>query len=348
MEFIDCSNNILNNKKAIEKAIETGIKNCGLYLVKMNSHQFNPVGITTIAIISESHIAIHTYPEASHASVDLFTCSSNPKTAFKILHSLEERIKPRAIRILAVARGNPLEIRHPKRITNFSITGVETTFHIRKRLFTKKSKYQHIDVIENDNFGKMLFLDNDLQIAENDVHIYDTNIISPLVTSNNKLKNVLVLGGGDGGVALELLRYNPENITVVEIDQDVVSASKRFFPQIAKKAFENPKVKLILDDAYRFLDRGGRFDAIIYDLTNRPESFMKMSREKFLDKLFLGINKNLKKDGMVTLQCCDEFETDTLKMLRRILNKYFKDVTFYKAFIPSYCVNWVFASARPK
>ncbi len=347
-EFVYCSKKNLNNKDAIEKIIEAGIKKCNLSLVSLHTHKFSPGGVTAIAIISESHIAIHTYPEARHASVDIFTCSPDPQKPLLLLDFLRKELKPKTVRVADVCRGNPLEIKHSDWITGFSAVGFEVRYHIKKRLFSKRSKYQQIDIVDNDNFGRILFLDNDMQIAENDAHLYNDNLVKPLIEAHNGLHKVLILGGGDGGVAQELLRNDARNITLVDIDGEVVKASGKYLKMVCKDAFKNPKVKVIAKDAYKFLGSNQNFDAVIYDLTMHPEAFIKIDREKYLTTLFGKIRRSLNKGGMVTLQCCPEIDTESLKMVKRVLNKHFTDIKFVTSFIPSYCVNWIFASAKAK
>jgi spermidine synthase len=348
-EFIYCSKKILNDKEKIEEVLRNGIKNSGLSLVSLHTHKFSPMGITSIAIISESHIAIHTFPEARHASIDIFTCSPEEEKAKNLLNFLIKAFKPKTMRIGDVCRrGNPIEIKHADWITGFSMTGLELRYHIKKKIFEKRSKYQKIDIIENEHFGRMLFLDNDLQIAESDVHLYNQAMVSPILESKKEIDDVLILGGGDGGVAQQLLKHDIGEITIVDIDEDVIKASKKFLKKICRNAFRSDKVKVVIQDAYKFLDKKKKYDAIIYDLTMHPEAFIKMDREKYLSKVFRKISKSLKDDGIVTMQCCAELDKETLKMVKRILNKYFTDIKFNTVFIPSYCVNWIFASAKSK
>jgi len=290
-EFVYCSRKMLNDQKKIEMILETGIKECGLSMISIHSHKFNPVGVTAIAIISESHISIHTYPEARHASVDIFTCSPDPNKALLLLGFLKRQLKPKTLRVGEVCRGNPMEIRHKDWITGFSSVGLEVRYHVKKRLFSKRSEYQQIDVVENDNFDRILFLDNDLQIAESDAYIYNENLVSPLVEAGIKLGRVLILGGGDGGVANLLLKKGAGSITLVEIDHEVIKASKKYLKKICRNAYNSPKVKVVIDDAYKFLGKKGAFDAIIYDLTMHPEAFIRIDREIYLSRLFSKIRK---------------------------------------------------------
>ena len=98
-----------------------------------------------------------------------------------------------------------------------------------------------------------------------------------------------------------------------------------------------------------FLETNSNFDAIICDLTMHPESLTAIKDHKeFLNELFSKIKNSLNKEGMVTMQCCSELDTETFKIPKELLSKYFKNIKFRKAFIPSFCENWVFASAEVK
>ena len=347
-EFVYCSQRILNDKKALEDALKNGLDACGFNLKSIKSHQFNPIGVTVVAIIGESHIAIHTYPEARHASLDIFTCSAGSGELNKLLRFLKTKLKPKTVRIIELLRGNPLEIKEKDWITSFSGCGFEIRYHINKRLLSKKSRYQHIDIIENENFGRMLFLDRDVQIAEKDAHIYNQCMVSPVVEVKNSLNRVAILGGGDGGVLYELLKYKPEKVFLIDIDRDVIQASRKFLKNVCKDAFDDSRVTVVIDDANNFLETNHGFDAIIYDLTMHPESITRKERTTFINEIFSKIRNSLNEGGIVSLQCCSEYDKETLTLIKRILSKYFTNIVFKKSFIPSYCENWVFASAHTK
>lgn len=86
-EFYNCDSNILNNAKLIEDFMHEAAIECGATVVAKNFHMFSPYGVSGVVIISESHLAIHTWPEYEYAAVDLFTCgdSCNPLLAYEYL-----------------------------------------------------------------------------------------------------------------------------------------------------------------------------------------------------------------------------------------------------------------------
>ena len=344
-EFFNCSPDILNDSESIEEILRDGINKYSLGLVSISSHCYDPIGITSIAVIRESHVAIHTYPEACHASLDIFTCSRDSRVSFDLLDYFKEQLTPGTTRIAEISRGNPLEINSKNWITDdTNLSGFDIRYHIEKDIFHRLSRFQKIRIIDNEDFGRMLFLDNDLQIAEKDAYLYNESMVSPLVEAGIPLHNVAILGGGDGGVLYELLKHNPKKVTLVDIDKEVTTACGTYLKGVCHDAFDDERVEIINEDVFRFLDNNGGFDAIIYDLTMHPEAFTDMDRDLFLDHLFTKIRDGLTPSGMVSVQCCSDYDEETLKTARTLLTKFFSDVRFTKTYIPSYCTPWVFAS----
>ena len=346
-EFLRCSNDILNNLDALEELLKLGIDKYGLNLETIASHKFNPIGVTAIAIISESHIAIHTYPEARHASIDIFTCSAESQPATNLLSFFRAKLKPEKVQVMELLRGFSLEPKQENWITSSTGDGgYEVKYHVKKRILTKRTKYQFIEIIEHESFGRMLFLDSDLQIAEADARVYNTSLVDPIVESGNGLDSIAILGGGDGGVLHELQKHNPRNLVLVDIDEEVVNASRRHLQGICGDAFDKPNVDVVIMDASDFLESRNGFDAIIYDLTMHPEFVTTIDRETYLAGLFKKIRKSLNDGGMISLQCCSEFDADTLNLVTGMLEKDYKGITKRKVFIPSFCENWIFVSAQ--
>ena len=143
------------------------------------------------------------------------------------------------------------------------------SYKVKKSLFQGKSEFQKVDVVDTYDLGKMLFNDNLVMISEKDEFVYHDMITHvPLFTHPNP-KNVLVIGGGDGGSLREVLRHSSvEKCTMVEIDEMVVNACKEHIPQTAC-AFSDPRAELIIDDGLKFVkETKEKFDVIIVDSTD--------------------------------------------------------------------------------
>lgn len=346
-EFLHCRKEVLNDHETLEAILTEGIRKCGLTFVSITSHCYSPLGITTIAVISESHVAVHTYPEARHASIDVFTCSPQREITASLLQYLIRAFEPTTTRVAEISRGNPMEVAQTDWIlNNADAPGFDVRYHVKKRIFSGLSRYQQIDIIENENFGRMLFLNQDLQIAESDAFLYNESLIRPLVDRSRTLGHVAILGGGDGGTLRELLKHGPEKVTLVDIDRDVIEASKKHLPMICGKAFDDPRLTLVCEDVYRFLDGGGAYDAIVYDLTMNPEAFIAMDREDYLGDLFRKIRDSLVPGGTITLQCCSAHDETTRRFTEDVLSRFFTAPEFTVRTIPSFLSPWIFARAQ--
>ena len=323
-EFFDCHRQTLNNKEVIEKIFREGIDEAKLHLKRYAAKQFYPQGMTSIAIISESHIALHTYPESRQASLDIFTCSENPWKILTLLERFIRTLEPKNIKIFEIERGSL----KPTRL---------------RKIFSAKSKYQTIDIVEYDKFGRMLFLDGDLQIAEKDAYLYNNAIIKPFL--KKKLNSVAILGGGDGGVLKEVFKLKPREVIIFEIDPAVIKSSQKFLKNICGEAFQDSRLKIVIGDASKFMHTKKVFDAIVFDLTINPEVHTQEKRGNFFEKILVGARNHLTARGILSMQCGPFEDVKNTIFIKNKLRKYFTGVKVLKTFIPSYGEDWLFASA---
>ncbi|XP_038076992.1 spermidine synthase-like isoform X2 [Patiria miniata] len=141
---------------------------------------------------------------------------------------------------------------------------------IENVLFRKTTKYQEVLIFESKSSGKLLVLDGDVQCAEKDEFGYQEMIAHVPVACHPNPKNVLIVGGGDGGVIRELDKHSDiETITLCEIDEEVISACKEFMPSMAV-GFSCKRLKLHIGDGFEFVkERRQAFDIIINDIPDR-------------------------------------------------------------------------------
>lgn len=144
------------------------------------------------------------------------------------------------------------------------------TFNVKKVLFHEKNEVQDLIIFENDNFGRVLALDGIIQTTEKDEFIYHEMLVHiPMMTHPNP-KNVLIIGGGDGGSLREVLRHEGvEKVTMVEIDRAVIELCEKFLPNHSQGAFHHEKTHIVIDDGARFVRETDEvFDVIICDSTD--------------------------------------------------------------------------------
>lgn len=344
-EFLNCPVEFLKNEESLQRLVQQAAKASGLTVKQWASVSFQP-GVTLFAILSQSHIALHTYPEAQHLSLDVYTCTPNDKAAKHFLQFMKQKIRADDVRAISVQRGRLLRLSTGGAIPNAAARGYTIDYHIKRRLISKHTSFQKLELIQNELFGRMLFLDGDLQVAESDHHLYDAALVEPLFAKPRRLEHIVILGGGDGCVAAALCQRNVQRITVVDIDPQVVAVARTHLQDLNNNSFDDPRVTVVHADVAHFLrQQPARFDAAIYDLTMHPERWTDQLRDVYLQHLFKLIGRCLRPQGRVTFQCCSSYDGLTRTLVSRLLKKNFRSFKMWEVNIPSFCEPWVFASA---
>ena len=179
-------------------------------------------------------------------------------------------------------------IKYFKDVSKFSVV-----YQIEKKLFEEKSKFQIVQVFKTKNFGNMLVIDNDVQLTESDEANYHEMIAHVPVNYFNRDINVLIIGGGDGGTAREVLKHqNVKKLVMVDIDEVVVKACKLHFPNF-EPTFRNPRLNLIIGDGFKYVEeyKGEPYDLVIIDSTDFNQSVPLFTRE-FYENLKKIVNKD--------------------------------------------------------
>ncbi len=201
-------------------------------------------------------------------------------------------------------------------------------------IYHERSDYQDILIFENPIWGRVLFLDGLLMLTEKDEFFYHEALVHPLLTSLDDIREILVIGGGDGGTVREVLRYREvERVLVVEIDEKVINASRKFLPFTAR-AFENPKVEILIEDGAEFVKNcDERFNAVIID-SSEPVG---PSASLFSDDFFSAASRLLTEGGGLALQAGSPFlSPENYRDIFKKLRKYFGEVLPFAGSVPTY------------
>jgi spermidine synthase len=202
-------------------------------------------------------------------------------------------------------------------------------------LYDNKSKLQHIQVFENRRFGRVLTLDGVVQTTEGDEYIYHEMLTHVPILAHGRARHVLIIGGGDGGMAREVLRHKlVESVTMVEIDERVISFSKTYLPSLSNGAFDDPRLNLVIADGADFVRTAeSKYDVIIIDSTDPVGP-----GEVLFSKSFYGSAKSLlNPDGVLVTQNGVPFmQPDELMGTMRAFQQLFTDWDCYIATIPTY------------
>lgn len=225
---------------------------------------------------------------------------------------------------------------------------VEYAYDVEEILYKGKSKFQEIMVIRNSHFGKMLILDEVVQLTERDEFFYHEMLTHVAMHAHPNPKKVIVIGGGDGGTVREVLKHKTvEKVYFIEIDEEVINISKRFFPTVSC-SIDDPRVEIKIMDGAEFIMRkkSSDIDIVIVDSTD----IIGFARSLFTDEFFMTIKDCMKEEGMfVTHSESLHFHEDMVIEIQEILKKVFPIVDLYTAPIATYPGNWwTFACASKK
>lgn len=220
---------------------------------------------------------------------------------------------------------------------------------VKEQLYSGKSEFQTIDVFKSNEFGTFFTLDGLMMVTEKDEFIYHDMIVHVPMATNPNIKNVLVIGAGDGGTVRELTRYESiENIDMVEIDKLVVDVCVKYLPQTAEK-LNDPRVNLYFEDGLKFV-RGveNKYDLIIVDSTDPFGPGEGLFTKEFYGNCY----KALKEDGILVNQHESPYYAEYAKNMMRAhkrIKESFPICRVYQAHIPTYpSGHWLFGFASKK
>ena len=212
--------------------------------------------------------------------------------------------------------------------------GMDLSIEIERVLFSKKTRFQQIDLFETKSHGKMLVLDGIIQLTEADEFAYHEMMAHVPLFAHPDPKSVLVIGGGDGGVLREVGRHQCiESIDFCEIDEEIIKVSKKFLPQIAC-GFEDPRISIHIEDGSRFINKQkNRYDVIIVDSSDPVGP-----GEKLFEKLFYqGLKNALRENGIIATQGESFFiHKEYVKKLVKITKQFFPVQAYSFMLVPTY------------
>ncbi|MDQ0417817.1 spermidine synthase [Croceifilum oryzae] len=209
------------------------------------------------------------------------------------------------------------------------------TTKINKTLHHEVTDFQSLDVIETEQFGNMLVLDGMVMTTDIDEFVYHEMITHIAMNTHPNPKNVLVVGGGDGGVIREILKHSSvEKAVLAEIDGGVIEASKKYFPEIASGLFGDARVDIQVADGIKHIaENKNKYDVIMVDSTEPVGPAVGLFEKGFYE----GIREALKEDGIMVAQTESPwFNRDLIRRVFADLSATFPITRLYTASIPTY------------
>ncbi len=337
IDFFGCDREQLNSLSFWQKILPRVAKEGKLDVLNSYFHKFEPQGITGFLLLSSSHISFHTWPEYNYVACDVFSCTKGEDTKNAVDY-LKKQIKHETAEVTHIKRGFVT-------MEYFSspvyATGKVDNIKVLNKIFEENTDFQNIVIIDTEDFGKCLVIDDIIQTSEYDHDVYDQALLEKMTPKDKK---ILILGGGDGYVAETILKKNRNaQITIVDLDQQVIDCAKKHLNQ---RVFEKKNVNLVVGDALNYMDtlidKKEQFDGIISDLTDNPvgggdteEKF-----KTFYKKVLKRAHTLLKDEGWFSAQggASKVVSTylDSAELLSGLIEKEFGSVERKDVSIPSF------------
>jgi len=319
-----------------ENVIQKIAKAANVTILNISKYEFKPQGFTILALLAESHISFHTFPEKGIISFDFFTCGKiSPSIAVDIIK--KEFVHKRIVK---------KEFNRDTKSLYYDIyssPGLQKSYVVNEVLEDFKSKVgQHIEILDLEQFGKSLFIDNEIQVATSDEYLYSSTFVNASLKLNKDKENAAIIGGGDGGVARECIAREFNFIDWYELDHEVVDVCNKHLGSIGKKSTEKNSVKCIWGDAFKSIKsvEDDKYDKIFIDLND--DQFCIDLAAKNMESLI----RILKPNGVITTQVgSEDKKPEQVRKWLDIFNKNFGNTTLDRVYIPSFDCSWNFSSS---
>jgi spermidine synthase len=219
-------------------------------------------------------------------------------------------------------------------------------FAIKKHLFHGRSDYQEIQVLEYEELGKALVLDGKTQSTIYDEFVYHEALVHPAMILHGIPRKVLILGGGEGATAREVLRFKTvERVVMVDIDPVVIEVAKKYLPEWHRGAFDDPRLELIIEDGYEYIiNEGEKFDVIIADLADPLEAGP--AYKLYVKEFYEAVKRRLNPGGVfVTQSTSPSIMPYTFAVIYNTVKSVFRHAAYYMVYIKGFDSLWGFTLA---
>lgn len=324
-DLLSCDPAALSDPDVVRAALVDGAARAGATLLQARVHAFPSGGVTGFALLAESHLAIHTWPEHAYAALDLFTCGSCDTHA--AAGAIAQALRAARVHAVASARGPgalatgddacslasiPPTTSAPAASADAATWYSEpwqghTTFQLRggAPLLDETTPHQRVLVMDSVGWGRVLGLDGRFMVSERDAFFYHEMLAHPALSTAEAIARVLVVGGGDGYTASEVLKHDAvARCVLVEIDGVVVEASRRLLSP-DPSPWGDPRLEVRIEDAVAFTAQlaPGAFDVILVDGCDPVGSSAPLFDEPF----FRACSRALASGGVFAVQCESPF-----------------------------------------
>ena len=217
-------------------------------------------------------------------------------------------------------------------------------------LYSGRTKYQEVQILNTEDFGRVLVLDGYVQSTEADEYMYHEVLVQPAMITHPDPKEVLIIGGGEGATLREVLKHpSVKKAVMVDIDGELLELSKKYLEFMHRGSFYDPRAEVVVMDGYKYIanERSRKYDVIVLDLTDPYSS--EIAKKLYSKEFYSRLKGVLKDNGIIVTQAGNSFfYPETYSYVLKNIKSNFKIVKEYWYWIPSfsYACNFIIASDR--
>lgn len=311
--------------------------------VKFPEWQGQPGGVTGAVLLAESHLAIHTWPETGNVTIDVYVCNfsdDNSAKAQALMDGVVAAYAPKDAVRQQLWRGDistDTVGQYPwvmERLTDDAAFGLRA--HNVQRTQTP---FQTLEMMDTPSFGRVMRLDDCFMTSERDEFFYHECMAHPAAMAHPQPQQALIIGGGDGGLAEELLKHNTlQRVVLAELDEAVIEASKAQLHAVHRNVWDDARLQLHIGDGMAYVDSTHeRFDLICMDLTDPDTPAGSLYSAAALQRM----QRVLKPGGALVLHLGSPvFHPEQVRRLSATLRQTFAQVACYGVYVPLYGAYW--------
>ena len=345
---------LMHHTDAIAALCQAQVQQAGLTQVDERWVQFPPYqgqpgGVTGTVLLAESHLAIHTWPETGNVTLDVYVCNfsaDNTGKARALLEGVIAAYAPSRVVRHALQRGD-ISPSAPQteagwvmeQLTPHACFGFDATLLERRH-----TGLQQLELWQSPQMGRMMRLDGRFMTSERDEFFYHEALIHPATTAHPSPRTALIIGGGDGGAAEELLKHRCiEKVVLAELDGEVIAAAQQHLPAVHRGVWDDPRLQVQLGDGLAYIDATDqRFDLLFLDLTDPDTPASALYSAEALTRM----RRALAPGGALVLHLGSPvFHAAQVQGLVATLQRSFAVVRCYGLYVPLYGAYWGMAVA---
>ena len=311
--------------------------------VKFPEWQGQPGGVTGAVLLAESHLAIHTWPETGNVTIDVYVCNFSGDNSAKAqalmdgvvaAYAPQEAVRQQLWRGAIATNGVGQYPWVMEQLTENAAFGFRA--HNVQRQHTP---FQTLEMLDTPSFGRVMRLDDHFMTSEGEEFFYHECMAHPAAMAHPDPQQVLVIGGGDGGLAEELLKHNTvQRLVLAELDEAVIEVSKAQLQRVHNGVWDDPRLQLQIGDGMAYVDSTtDRFDLILLDLTDPHTPAGSLYSAEALQRMRRVLNPG----GALVLHLGSPvFHAEQVRALSQTLKATFAQVACYGTYVPLYGAYW--------